>query len=436
MSDSKKTIKELDAEARQGILAAKAVIEDRQNRTPEDVEAAVKSLEGFDGIVKRLEAITGENARKALEAVNRIENSIAVLNQPDRPYLGGAPGTDGIGTDRRGAVKSLGETFISDPAIVDWLRRIAPGGRVPDQSQIQSPVIEVKAIITSAGDVTSGRPLLGQADRQDRVVELGWTPLTIMNLITVIPTAKDAVEVPREKSRTNNAAIVPEADRTDIDGITGLKSLSDFDLEVITANVKSVAHGVAATTRILDDGNQLRGRIDTFVRNGIAQERERLILLADTNANSEEWTGIYATLGRYTQPFDTDILRTSRRAKTRLMAEGLVMPTAYLMNPYDWEQYDLFQDANGRYYFGGPLTMGTPRIWGVPVVESLYAVQGQPLIGRWSDAVLYDRQQTNVQVFTQHSNWARRNLVLIQGEEREAFLVERPRSFCDFAMGA
>jgi HK97 family phage major capsid protein len=433
---AEKTIKQLNEEARALLMEAKAIRDKGDGATPEEREAMATKSASAQVIVERLEKFTGANEENALKTINRIENSLAALNQPDRPYLGGAPGTDGVGTDRRGAVKSLGESFISDPAVADWLKRIAPGGRVPDQSQVQSPVISVKSIITTSGDITSGRPLLGQADRQNRVVELGWTPLTLMSLISVIQTQKDAIEVPREKSRTLRAAIVPEADPNDIDGISGLKPLSDFDLEIITANVKSIAHGVAATTRILDDSDQLRGRIDLNIRNGIAQERERLILHGDPIANSDEWTGLYATLGQLTQPFDTDILRTSRRAKTRLMAEGLVMPTAYLMNPYDWEQYDLYQDLNGRYYFGGPLVQGTPRIWGVPVVESLYAAQGVPVLGRFSDAVLYDRQQTNVQVFTQHSNWARRNLVLVQGEERAAFLVERPRSFCTFPMGA
>lgn len=435
MSESTKTIKELDAEAKRIIVAAKAVIEDSENQTPDAVDAAVKSLGDAEKIVERLDRVRGENHGNALKSINRIENSIAVLHQPDRPFLGGA-NTDGsrLTRDGDGSFKSLGRQLVEDEGYRAWLKSQFPGSHVPDGAKIQTPAFALKSLITLAGDNTAGRPLSGLAERRPELVMLGWNRLVLSDLITTIPTDKDLIEVAREKSRTNNADVVGEA--TDVSGSSGVKPQSILDWELIQVTVKNIAHWVATSTRALTELRRLQAEVDTFLREGIRQRQEDLVLNGNPSTDPNQFTGVYNTTGILTQAYATSILATSRKARTKIMVDGKAMPTAYLMHPTDWEAFDLIQDAEERYYFGGPMAMGTPRLWGLPVVESEYATTGLAILAAWIDAVLYDREETTVQAFNQHADFAIRNLVALLGEKRAAFHVRRPRSFVTVDLAA
>ena len=105
------------------------------------------------------------------------------------------------------------------------------------------------------------------------------------------------------------------------------------------------------------------------------------------------------------------------------------MATAYVLHPTDWETLDLTQDAEDRYYFGGPMVMGTPRVWGLPVVESEAIAQGVAIVADWRFAVLWDRMQASISVSNSHSDFFIRNLVAILAELRAAFGVIRPKAF-------
>ena len=88
------------------------------------------------------------------------------------------------------------------------------------------------------------------------------------------------------------------------------------------------------------------------------------------DGTGENFLGILQTPGIQAQAFVTDILATTRKARTKCRTPGRVIPTAYLLHPLDWEAFDLDKDAQGRYYFGGPSILGNPRLWGLPVVEN------------------------------------------------------------------
>jgi HK97 family phage major capsid protein len=75
------------------------------------------------------------------------------------------------------------------------------------------------------------------------------------------------------------------------------------------------------------------------------------------------------TSGRQTQAWSTNILTTTRKAKTIVGTVGRARPNAYVLNPSDWETIDLLQDNEARYFYGGPAQVGVPRLWGLPVVE-------------------------------------------------------------------
>jgi HK97 family phage major capsid protein len=208
----------------------------------------------------------------------------------------------------------------------------------------------------------------------------------------------------------------------------GYKPEGAWAFEVVTTNVKTIAEWVPVTKRALADVAQLEGLINDELAADIAEAEEGQILNGD--GSGENFTGITATSGIQTQAFSTDLFTSVRKGVTKLRTVGRVNPTALLVNPSDAEKIDLLKDANNVYYYGGPQVIGQRTLWGVPVVESETQTAGTALIGDFSKAVLWDREQTTVTMTDSHADFFVRNLVAILAEERLAFGVTRPTAFC------
>jgi HK97 family phage major capsid protein len=327
--------------------------------------------------------------------------------------------------------KSLSEQFLSDPEWKGWFSTMSAQGYFSDgagRKHIQSPSINVKTLITGASDTSAGAMVFN--DVQPGMVVLPRRPLTIRSIITNGQTGSDTVEYVRVTSETNNAAPVAEATATS--GGVGIKPESALALEKVTTPVKTIAHWIPATTRSVADAGQLRTLIDGFLLNGLEEELEDQIVNGD--GTGENLTGISNTTGIQAQAFDTNLLTTYRKAKTKARVTGKAVPTAYLMHPNDWEDIDLLQDNEARYYAGGPFAPMGPRLWGLPVVESEACTEGTAYLADFRLAVLWDREQANIQVSNSHSDFFVRNLLAILAEMRAAFGILRPAAFVEIAL--
>jgi HK97 family phage major capsid protein len=337
------------------------------------------------------------------------------------------------GGEARDQAKTIGERFVDSPAFKSWLNTVAPKGHIPERARVQSPGIEIdsKTLITGVSSTSGGAFVVNE---RLNIVDQGlfYRPLTVLDLITRGTTGSDTVEYVRQGTHTNNAAPVAEATATG-DG-TGAKPESAMALSIITETVKTIAHWIPATRRALADAGQLRSLIDSFLRYGLMEELEDQVL--NGSGVGENFTGIYNTTGTTTQAWDTNILTTTRKARTKVMTTGRGTPTAYLLHPTDWETIDLLQDNENRYYFGGPSAIGNPRLWGLPVVESEANTVGFGLCADFRLAMLWDREQTQILVSDSHSDFFVRNLLAILAEMRAAFGVIRPAAFVEMDLTA
>lgn len=432
---SVKTIKQIRAEMGDKLTSAKAIFEKGDDATPEELaQAETWTQEAQEG-VKSLERLGG---LEAMKTINTIENSIAVLAEQrnGRPQLGPIRGGDGATLRGAGdvapAFKSFGEQFTSDESFGNWLKAVAPNGNMPKQ-QFTSPTIQVGSVIKAlvrAGADASGGSLTWSDQRRDIVVPYLFRPFTVRDVITVIPTTSATVEYARVASVTNAAAPVAEATSTS----TGTKPESAMVFEAVTDTIKTIAHWIPATRQILSDAPQMRGIIDSFLRDGLLEELEDQIVAGD--GTGDNFTGILNTTGTTAQAWDTDLLTTTRRGRTKVRTTGRAIPNAYLMHPNDWEDVDLLQDAEQRYYFGGPMVMGTPRLWGLPVVETEAMTEGTATVGDHRVCVLWDREQTNISVSNSHENYFIKNLVAILAEMRAGFGILRPAAIVEIDLTA
>lgn len=350
----------------------------------------------------------------------------------------------------RARAKSLGLTVVDSPEFKSLLAGF-PEGRIPVKSRVQSAPISVKSLFTGASSTSAGAFVVNE--RTDIVEMLGRKPLTIRNLVANRRTTSDTVEFVQETSHTNNAAPVAEATSSaaptlpalDGDPLAagaslvnatggGYKPEGAWAFAVTTAVVKTIAEWVPVTKRALADVAQLEGLINDELRADILEAEEDEILNGD--GTGEHFTGINETSGIQTQAWATDLFTTLRKGVTKLRTVGRVNPTALVLNPADAELIDLAQDANDRYYYGGPQAIGQRTVWGVPVIESESQAAGTGLMGDFSKAVLWDREQTTVTMTDSHADFFIRNLVAVLAEERLAFGVTRPTAFVSLDLTA
>jgi len=330
--------------------------------------------------------------------------------------------------------KSLGAEVIASAEFKAMMSQFS-GGRVPETSKVHSAPIGFKALITGAADASAGVFLTPE---QTGILEmLGRRPLTIRDLISVRRTASDAVEFVRQVSHTNAAAPVPEATTAAAGaaaGPGGYKPEGAWTFERATATVKTIAEWVPATKRALADVAQLEGLINDELIADLAEAEELQVLAGD--GTGENLTGIFNTSG--IQALDAgaatlDVFAAIRRAQRLVRTNGRSVANAVLLNPVEAEIIDNAREngTTGAFLGGGPFGAVQRTVWGVPIVESEGVPEGSALIGDFSKAVLWDREQANVTFTDSHSDFFVRNLVAILAEERVAFAVTRPSAFVE-----
>lgn len=343
------------------------------------------------------------------------------------------------------AAKSLGARFAESEIWQNWMTQIAPGGRIADSTKgLSSPPVEIKdfgiferkELLTGVSDVSAGAFVVPE---QSGIYEpLGRYPLTLRQLIDVRTTMSDAVEYVRQTVQVTQAAPVQEANVTTYSGatgeISGEKPEGTTRFERVQEVVKTIAVWIPATKRALSDVGQLRGLIDSELRSDLNEELENQLLNGD--GTGENFTGLANTSNVLAQAFDTDLVVTARKAITNLLINGRQMPTAWLFNPQDWESYDLMQDDQGRYYWGGPLAQGPRTLWGVPVAQSFFQTQGTGWLANWRKMVLWDREAGTISVTDSHADFFIRNMVAILAELRAAMGVIRPTAFVEVDLDA
>ncbi|MCK9928797.1 phage major capsid protein [Frankia sp. Mgl5] len=432
-----KTPDELRAGIRKELEAARAIAAKAETEGREftaDEMATVKTHIDEGQRLKGLLEKAGQGA-SLLAALKGLEGAGLVDQRPTPSAVAG--GTKG----------SMGQRVVAglDP----WLKSAFPGGRIPDSARgVQSPPVILgktlgrKALITGESDTSAGA--LVRPDYDGVVDTYVGPPLIARGLLTIGSTATDTVEYVREGARTNNAAPVAEATTAAPVGSgspevtpeqAGVKPESGFVLEKDSTTVKTIAHWIPATKRALADPGQIRTLIDSFLLDGLAEQLEYQIF--NGSGTGEDLLGVLNTPGTQAQAWDTDLLTTARKAKTKIRRIGRRVPNAYVLNPEDAERFDLLKDGENRYYFGGPVAAGEgPTLWGLPRLESEEVPAGTGLLADWRMAVLIDREQASVQVSDSHADFFTRNLVAFLAELRAAFYIRRPSAFIEIDLTA
>jgi HK97 family phage major capsid protein len=336
------------------------------------------------------------------------------------------------------AKASLGETFVKSGEY-QALMQSAPNGVFGKDHRVQSRPVGYKALVTGGSD-TSGGAFVTNDMRGLQLGQLAFQrPLRLRDVVTNLTTTSDTIEYVRMTSQTNNAAPVAEstatADPGTMNAANGVKPESALAWAKVTTPVRTIAHWIPLTKRALSDAAQVRSIIDAFLRYGLEEELEDQMVSGD--GTGENLEGLSNVSGVQAQAWDTNLLTTTRKARTKVRLVGRSTPNAYLFNPSDLEAIDLLQDNEARFYFGGPSGLGTAgTLWGLPVIETEAVPAGTGYVGDFRKAVLWDREQASITISDSHANFFIRNMVAILAEMRAAFGIIQPNAFVEIDLTA
>ena len=402
---------------------ARAICDLAEKEKRDFTEDERKQVDALMAEAKKLKAEIKQAEGDAAIRAAILELGAGIEESPHpKPFSQGEKGGKGA---------SIGEQFLSSPAIQAWMKQIAPHGVIPESMKgLNSPPVEFKQLIAGADPLSAGAFVT--PDYTGIYEPLGRFPLNVLGLVARRTTTSDTVEFVRQTRQVTEAAPTPEANVKYPSGatgeITGTKPQGHMNFERVTLPVRTIAVYVGATKRALADAAQIRGIIDQELREDLQEELENQII--NGNGVGENMTGVLNTAGVLVQPFAVNVLQTTRQAITTLEVTGRATPTAWVFNPVDWEGIELTQDLVNRYYYAGPFGLGPRTLWGRPVVTSQTVPAGAGLVGDWRKAVLWDREQATISMTDSHDDWFIRNLIAILAELRAAFGLIRPSAFC------
>lgn len=372
-------------------------------------------------------------AQAARDAAQRAAKSRSVLSQIEEAVSSDAAkaindeALDGAKSGRTGRFNSAAEKFLKSEEFAELMDRYAPDGEISaNQKGIQSRAMNLgslKALVT-IGDRETSAGALVLPDHLG-LQPLQFAQLVLRDVITTGTTTSDTIEYVQQQrigeGSINAAKGVPEA--TAATGSSGTKPESTLKFLKKTATVETIAHWLPITRKALSDAGQIKTIIDQFLARGIDERIEEYILDGDS-ATDGQWDGLLNTSGLQAQAFDRNIIRSVRKAITKVRKYG--QSTGVLVSPVTDERLDLLQDETGRFFGNGPWSQGPATIWSLPRVVVKDLPDNKVIVGDLRTAVLWDREQTTISVSDSHADFFIRNLLAILGEARAAFGVLDP----------
>lgn len=287
---------------------------------------------------------------------------------------------------------------------------------------------EQKALLTGASASSGGGFVVNQ--HMSGLVDLRQRELTMLDLIPRLQTESDTVEYVREDTFTNAAAAVAEASATT--GTSGLKPESTLAYSVQTAPVRTIAHWIPITNRMLADAPAIRGTINGRLLLGVDMALESEII---TGAGTgEHLSGILGSGTNLIVSGTDSVMDRIFKGRTAVRVTGKGRPNAVVLHPNDWQGIRLARQnvatgTLGDYLMGPPSQVGATTIWGMPAVESEAITENTGLVGDFTmGCALFDREQAAIRVGTIDDQFVR-NMQTILAELRAAFVVYRPTMF-------
>jgi HK97 family phage major capsid protein len=281
---------------------------------------------------------------------------------------------------------------------------------------------ELKTLITSAAG-SAGDLVVN--DRKDIITLTPKANLSVLDVVTVGSTDSDTVEWIQETTYTNAAAETAEDTAAPESALV---------YEDVTSLVKDITTFIPATKRILADAGQLETLVNQRLGYMVRSRLQSQIIAGD--GLGENLTGLVNTIGISAQALGADSRADCVHkgiTKIRVAAEGVFEPSVLGIHPNDAEQLFLEKDVNGVYMFGGPGGNPSRTVWGLNPIVHVAFPEGNPVVGDFSQALLWLREGLSISMSDSHSDYFVKRKVAMLAVIRAAFGVVQPKAFCELS---
>lgn len=316
------------------------------------------------------------------------------------------------------AIKQRGVQQPDAPKVEGWGAQFIKGAGYEAFIGRQSGKFSMQVKNTLTGSDTTVAPA-----RQSGVVRGAFAPLTLEAFLPSTPTGSNAIEFTKENVFTNSAAEVAE-------GVDSAESALTWTL--VNMPISNVAHWLKISRQLAGDAPALAAYVDTRMRYGVNRKVETALCAG--NGSPPNISGIFNS-GNFTAHgyANADLGSTLkklvliRKIMGDLHAAG-DPADGILLNPADWAQIeiDLITTAAGQTllsYADG----GTPRLWGVPVIQSVGVTADNVAVGNFAQAyMVHNREDVMVQLSDSDDDNFTKQLVTLLATRRLALATERP----------
>lgn len=284
-------------------------------------------------------------------------------------------------------------------------------------------IIEGKAAASPILGVTHNSATGTGAIAGQRAANVSGIPaeaLTMLDLITVIPSTSSSIEYVQEVGTVMNAAAVA-------DGTALPETKFDFVLKAL--HIATVGHFTRVSKQFRNDAPALVALIDTRMLFGVRQKLNSELILGDgLMPNVGGLAGVTANHTSYA-PAAGDKVFESLRKMIAAVEDADFFPNAIIMNSSDVAAMDLLKDSTGNFIAADPRTGLNAKAWGLPIIKSKAIPSGKAMVADLANAcTLWDRGETGVEVFEQDGDNVTKNLVTIKADGRFQLTVEHPKA--------
>jgi HK97 family phage major capsid protein len=277
--------------------------------------------------------------------------------------------------------------------------------------------IQLKAVGTMALSTnTTGQ--IPQAERETGITRIVRRNPFILELVNVGTIMSNVWEWVEQKNVEGGSAMTAEG---------ALKSQTDFDLVVASANVKKVTAYIKVTKEMLDDVALLRSEIDQELTELINLRIDDQLLngtgltvnLTGIVTNATAW-GAGAFALAIPEPTNYDVLATA----INQIRVNLFEPNYIVMHPTDVTKMKLSKASDGHYVLPPFSSVDGTTVEGIRVVANTGVTIDKFLVGDFSKAGVRFKEGLTINVGYENDDFTK-NLVTILAEAR---LVQRVKS--------
>lgn len=362
---------------------------------PQEKQALIAAIK--ESIGERLKA-AGINDDNFLAG---IAGRLADLEQKYAEFGGRAPAIRGLG--------------MADPFAADSFKnrvKLVTDGQ-PSSGKIHLPNVGIKhlkALVTLPSGGTSGFPT--QAERGPTLPPV-IPPLSLVDVLPSTPVSSDSYEFV-QLTRASNAGVQQnEGDQ---------KPETEFDANLETAKIATIAHWTQASKQVLADNSQLREMLARILAVDVVAKYENLLL--NGNGTTDKIRGLIpqATPFAHTKAHKPDRISECLAA---MWASGYV-GTVVVMNPFDWSDFETERadSGDGQYIAGGGwANPAAPTVWRTPVARAAGLAQGSALVIDTRRVTMLDREQAQTMISNEDRDNFVKNLVTLLAEMRGGLAV-------------